>query len=88
MVETAWITFDSLDDSVRLLLDILWPAHERIVDFCLKSGATAAFLTGVRIHGARPDYSLAHKSISRMADLRAGYSLDIYDYREGQAIVQ
>jgi len=87
-VSTGWLELDSIDASVVKLLEMLWPAKDRIVLYLSETNASSSLVTGIEIMDDRPDYCLSQATLAKAAQLFASYALDIYDYRRGQQFVQ
>jgi hypothetical protein len=72
----------SVDEVVCGTLDSISTAKDRIVSFARAQKLSLTISCRVTIEVDRPVYDLPSNTVQRLADLGAGFSLDIYDYSE------
>jgi hypothetical protein len=89
LANTEWrIGFDkrplySLDEAVREVLDVIWPARDRIRAFLSSSGGLEAILAcSVNIQVDRPEYCVSPITMEKLAELHCELCLDIFDYSD------
>ena len=73
---------DNIDDGLQEVLEVIWPARDRIRAYLTSSGFQASFGTNVSIYEARPLYLLQADTLSRMAFFGVEYIFDVFDYRD------
>jgi lambda repressor-like predicted transcriptional regulator len=73
---------DTLSDAVDEVLDRVWPHREAMVRHAAERGLRITVTCTVRIHAAAPEYSLSPRTIERLAELKAGFLMDIFDHRD------
>ena len=83
-IESEWVDVDSTDEPVAGLLERLWPVRSAVRGFVAANAASCGLVVVVEILAERPVYELTNLSLTRLADLGAAFSFDIYDFREGQ----
>lgn len=71
---------DSIEDCVCRVVAMVWPVRERLRSIVRKEGLELGVVVSVTIYGERPLYQLSAKTMGRLAELGAGFGLDIYDY--------
>lgn len=72
--------FISIDDAVAEVLDAISPVRERVQQWSASNATQVGIECSVSIYNDRPIYELSAKTISRLADLRCGFVMDIFDY--------
>jgi hypothetical protein len=87
-LESEWVDVDSTDEPVAHLLDRLWPIRSAVRGFVEANAASCGVVVVVEILRERPVFELTKASLTRLADLGAAFSFDIYDLREGQTHCQ
>jgi hypothetical protein len=80
--QTGWLLFESIDDSVSVVIDKFWPLQREVRAYVKDVGAQVAVVTAVEVYEDRPEYGLSRRTIKRLAALGAEYSMDLYDYRQ------
>lgn len=78
-INTGWMELYSTDESLRLLLQIVWPVRDKVRAYCEHHGGKVGFVVAVEIRDDRPIYELSKESISMIASLDAECGFDIYD---------
>ncbi len=84
-VGTDEASHDVVSDAVDEVLDRVWSHREAIVRHAQQHGLRITLSCAVRIHTDAPEYSLAPRTIQRLAELGAEFVLDVFDYREEAA---
>jgi hypothetical protein len=87
-LESDWVDVASTDEPVAHLLDRLWPVRSAVRRFVDANAASCGVVVVVEILTERPVFELTKQSLTRLADLSAAFSFDIYDLREGQTLSQ
>ena len=74
----------SLDEGLREVLEVVWPHRAAILDVMCEVSLSSYFQSYVRIHDLefRVVHELLADTIQRMADLKAEWSMDLYDFTE------
>jgi hypothetical protein len=77
---------ENIDDGVSELLDMLWSFQEPLARYLTEKSLTGRLISSVSIHQFRPVYELKAESLRRMAALKLGYCLEVFDYRDEKVI--
>lgn len=72
----------SVSDAVDEVLDLVWPARERLRTFLQGQNIEVGIACTVAIHADRPIYDLSASTIRRLAELSCKFTLDVIDYTE------
>jgi len=72
--------FTSISDAVNEVLEVVWPLRDHVARYVSKNRVQVGIECTVTIHADRPVYELSSTVISRLADLRCEFLLDIFDY--------
>jgi len=76
----------SIDEAVRGVLDLVWPARARIRAFVKVRALRCTMSCNVFIYGDvtenRPIYELSASTIEQLSDLGAAFSMDLFVYSE------
>ena len=72
----------SLDEAAAEVVDLIWPARERIRAFISQSGLRATLACSVRIDADRPEYCLSSEVMRKLGWLDCKFCLDIFDYSD------
>jgi len=68
----------SIDDSLTLILDIVWPYKKQIVSFCRDHKIPCLFVTAVWTSDeSRPVYELSGVNLKKMSELEASWIMDL-----------
>lgn len=70
----------SVSKAVEAVLDLVWPARERVIRFVSGKNFIVGVTCSVTIYEDRPIYDLSKETISRLAVLDCEFCLDIFDY--------
>ena len=88
LADTEWqIGFDkrqlySLDEAVLEVLELIWPARDRIRAFLSGSDLKATLTCSVTIQVDRPEYCLSPTAMKKLTALHCEFCLDIFDYSD------
>lgn len=69
----------NVDDTVKELINLLWPHRNRLLSFLESSGAEASVICNIRlgIHGERPVYELRNDTIRKLGELQCHFMYNI-----------
>ena len=70
----------SVSEAVEEILDLIWPAREKIKMFTERKEFEVGIDCSVTIFDDRPVYELLPHTIQRLAVIGCGFGLDIFDY--------
>ena len=73
---------DDIDEGMQKVLQIVWPAKERIGEYLKTRSYHASFGTTVNIYESRPLYRLRPETLQKMAFFGVEYIFDIHDYSD------
>jgi len=74
--------YDGISDAVDEVLERVWPYRDKLVTYAEQHGLRITVNCNVRIYAEAPEYSLSASTVQRLAELKAGVLMDIFDYRE------
>ena len=81
-VEQAPTPLYSTDDAVRPVLDIVYPRRVQIREFARDHQLTTAVVCAIKSWGRRAVLELLPDTVSRLSELGASFSIDLYDYSD------
>jgi hypothetical protein len=77
-IEVAKQNLYSIDESLALILDIVWPNRTQLVSFCRDNNISCLFVTAVWITDeVRPVYELSRVNLKKMSELEASWIMDL-----------
>ncbi len=75
-------TLYSVSDVVDQVIDAVWSQRDRIEDYVRGKPLEVWIGCTVTIFRDRPVYDLSAATIRRMADMKCGFMLDVFDYSD------
>lgn len=72
----------SIDQELHKLLDLVWPARERIKHLIETSAVSCSFVSNVTIEHDAPLLHLNPDTLSRLAFFQVEFGIDIFDFSE------
>jgi hypothetical protein len=72
----------SIDEGVREVLEIVWPHRTEILLVLSDLSLSSYFVSYVRVYELGVIYELSAETMARMAELRAEWNMDLYDFSD------